>query len=69
MSDCFQVFPYLLKALNPKVKLNVCIDIFENFYSQFTLLVTINVAMELKAKLTMFEYLFELTKFEQTFEF
>ena len=58
-----------MKALNPKVKLNVCIDIFENFYSQFTLLVTINVAMELKAKLTMFEYIFELTKFEQTFEF
>ena len=47
----------------------MCVDIFENFYSQFTLLVTINVAMELKAKLTMFEYIFELTKFEHTFEF
>ena len=50
-------------------KLNVLADIFENFYSQLTILVTIYKATEVRTKLTTFEYIFALTKFGYTFEF
>ena len=66
LSDAFQVSPY---TSNPVVKLNVLVDIFDCFYSRFTILVTINKATELRKKLPTFEYNFELTKLEYKFKF
>ena len=56
----FKVSPYKWKSHKTVISLNALVDVFENFYSQFSILVKINIA----AELTMSKYIFEMIKFE-----